>query len=98
MELPTAFRVIRWILSAYSVKKDIMKTMQSVLVSYNLQYTSVNYKNHTEEKSEEEDDISAGAIFGIVLVCIAGLLILILIIVAIIVGLRRQRRNKKPDG
>ena len=46
----------------------------------------------------DSDGLSAGAIFGIVLACIAGLLVLIIIIVAIVFGLHRQRRFYKADG
>ena len=75
-----------------------------VLVGYNNQYKFSGYKIiYTEEKPEEgntedDDDLNAGAIFGIVLVCIAGHLVLILIIVAIVVALHRKRKDDKTDG
>lgn len=81
-----------------------MKIMANVLVSYNIHKPDAKLVccNYTEEKPEEgnanSDGLSGGAIFGIVLACIAGLLVLILIIVAIVFGLRRQRNNDKTDG
>jgi len=54
---------------------------------------------HTPEEEGGDDGLSGGAIFGIILACIAGLLVLILIIIAIIIGIHKNRRSSDAtDG
>ena len=53
----------------------------------------------TPEEGSGDDGLSGGAIFGIILACIAGLLVLILIIIAIIIGIHKNRRSSDAtDG
>jgi len=53
----------------------------------------------TPDEGSEDNGLSSGAIFGIVLACIAGFLVLILIIIAIIIGIHKYRKGSDAtDG